>query len=71
MAGRTVGSRGLGRPRAAAREGFTELVVPELRRRGRFREEDEGATLRANLGLPVPENRYARARRQRGGTVPA
>lgn len=42
---------------------FVELVVPELRRRGLFREEYEGATLRANLGLPMPENRYAKARR--------
>ena len=40
--------------------------MPELRRRGLFREEYEGTTLRANLGIPVPENRYTRARRQRG-----
>jgi FMN-dependent oxidoreductase (nitrilotriacetate monooxygenase family) len=37
---------------------FVELVVPELRRRGLFRHEYEGATLRENLGLPVPPNRY-------------
>ncbi|MDR3396994.1 MAG: LLM class flavin-dependent oxidoreductase [Pandoraea sp.] len=30
---------------------MAELVVPELRRRGLFRTEYEGATLRANLGL--------------------
>lgn len=38
---------------------FTELVVPELRRRGLFRDEYEGTTLRANLGLGTPINRYA------------
>ena len=32
---------------------FVELVIPELRRRGLFREEYEFATLRENLGLPV------------------
>jgi FMN-dependent oxidoreductase (nitrilotriacetate monooxygenase family) len=42
---------------------FVELVVPELRRRGLFREEYEGTTLRANLGLAMPENRFAKARR--------
>lgn len=31
---------------------FIELVLPELRRRGRFREAYEGTTLRQNLGLP-------------------
>lgn len=40
---------------------FVELVVPELRRRGRFREEYEGRTLRENLGLPIPASRYERA----------
>ena len=50
----------------SALEDFVELVVPELRRRGLFREEYEGTTLRASLGLPMPENRYTRARRQRG-----
>lgn len=38
---------------------FTTLVLPELRRRGLFREEYEGRTLRENLGLQVPLNRYA------------
>ncbi|KAF1049178.1 MAG: Nitrilotriacetate monooxygenase component A [Xylophilus sp.] len=33
---------------------FIELVVPELRRRGLFRTEYEGSTLRENLGLAVP-----------------
>jgi len=33
---------------------FIEGVLPELRRRGRFREDYEGTTLRENLGLPFP-----------------
>lgn len=33
---------------------FVDLVIPELRRRGLFREEYEGETLRENLGLPRP-----------------
>jgi alkanesulfonate monooxygenase len=33
---------------------FLDLVVPELRRRGLFRAEYEGKTLRENLGLPRP-----------------
>jgi FMN-dependent oxidoreductase (nitrilotriacetate monooxygenase family) len=33
---------------------FIELVLPELRRRGLFREEYEGRTLRENLGLRRP-----------------
>jgi alkanesulfonate monooxygenase SsuD/methylene tetrahydromethanopterin reductase-like flavin-dependent oxidoreductase (luciferase family) len=37
---------------------FVELVLPELRKRGRFREEYEGRTFRENLGLPVPASRY-------------
>jgi len=43
---------------------FAELVVPELQRRGLFRTEYEGRTLRENLGLPRPENRYAAATKQ-------
>ena len=31
---------------------FVDQVVPELQRRGLFRREYEGATLRENLGLP-------------------
>lgn len=38
---------------------FIELVVPELRRRGLFRTEYEGGTLRENLGLKRPANRFA------------
>ncbi len=40
---------------------FVELVLPELRRRGLFRTEYEGRTLRENLGLPPHVNRYAAA----------
>jgi hypothetical protein len=38
-----------------------KLVLPELRRRGLFREEYEGKTLRDNLGLSMPTNRFAKA----------
>ncbi len=40
---------------------FVELVVPELQRRGLFRTEYEGRTLRENLGLrfPVPTSQPA------------
>ncbi len=38
-------------------ERFTRLVVPELQRRGLFRREYEGPTLRENLGLKRPERR--------------
>jgi FMN-dependent oxidoreductase (nitrilotriacetate monooxygenase family) len=37
---------------------FVEKVVPELQRRGIFRREYEGTTLRENLGLPRPKNRF-------------
>jgi alkanesulfonate monooxygenase len=37
---------------------FVDKVVPELQRRGIFRREYEGATLRENLGLPRPKNRF-------------
>ena len=43
-----------------ALEDFVELVVPELQRRGLFRTEYEGRTLRENLGLPRPGSRYAK-----------
>ena len=42
---------------------FVELVLPELRRRGLFRTEYEGRTLRENLGLARPVSRYAQERR--------
>jgi alkanesulfonate monooxygenase len=38
---------------------FVEQVIPELQRRGLFRTRYEGATLRENLGLPRPGNRFA------------
>jgi FMN-dependent oxidoreductase (nitrilotriacetate monooxygenase family) len=37
---------------------FVDKVIPELQRRGIFRREYEGATLRENLGLPRPQNRF-------------
>jgi FMN-dependent oxidoreductase (nitrilotriacetate monooxygenase family) len=37
---------------------FVDKVVPELQRRRLFRRDYEGATLRENLGLPRPENRF-------------
>ncbi|MBS7789111.1 LLM class flavin-dependent oxidoreductase [Roseococcus sp. SDR] len=37
---------------------FTEQVVPELQRRGLFRKEYSGTTLREHLGLPRPANRF-------------
>ena len=37
---------------------FVDMVVPELQSRGIFRREYEGRTLRENLGLPRPKNRF-------------
>jgi FMN-dependent oxidoreductase (nitrilotriacetate monooxygenase family) len=37
-----------------ALQDFIELVIPELRRRGLFRDEYEGRTLRENLGITIP-----------------
>jgi FMN-dependent oxidoreductase (nitrilotriacetate monooxygenase family) len=37
---------------------FVDKVVPELQRRGLFRREYEGRTLRENLGLPRPRNQF-------------
>ena len=37
---------------------FVDKVVPELQKRGIFRREYEGRTLRENLGLPRPKNRF-------------
>ena len=39
---------------------FIDLVIPILQERGIFRKEYESDTLRGNLGLPYPENRYAK-----------
>jgi alkanesulfonate monooxygenase len=44
--------------RARSLEDFVDKVVPELQRRGLFRREYEGKTLRENLGLPRPENQF-------------
>lgn len=42
----------------AGLDDFVDKVVPELQRRGLFRSEYEGPTLRDNLGLPRPKNRF-------------
>jgi alkanesulfonate monooxygenase len=39
-------------------EDFVTKIVPELQRRGLFRREYEGPTLRENLGLERPRNRF-------------
>ena len=41
---------------------FVEHVIPVLQRRGLFRKEYQSQTLRGNLDLPVPVNRWARDR---------
>jgi FMN-dependent oxidoreductase (nitrilotriacetate monooxygenase family) len=38
---------------------FVELIIPELRKRGLFRSEYEGRTLRENLELPRPANQFS------------
>jgi FMN-dependent oxidoreductase (nitrilotriacetate monooxygenase family) len=40
---------------------YVDMVVPELQRRGLYRTRYDGPTLRENLGLRVPQNRYAPA----------
>jgi alkanesulfonate monooxygenase len=42
----------------AGLDDFVDKVVPELQKRGIFRREYEGTTLRENLGLPRPKNRF-------------
>ncbi|CAN5369626.1 LLM class flavin-dependent oxidoreductase [soil metagenome] len=42
----------------AGLDDFVDKVVPELQTRGIFRTEYEGNTLRENLGLPRPKNRF-------------
>jgi len=44
---------------------FTGRVVPELQRRGIFRKDYDGTTLRDHLGLPRPENRFFAAKPER------
>ncbi|UZR29589.1 LLM class flavin-dependent oxidoreductase [Methylococcus mesophilus] len=41
-----------------ALDDFVDLVIPELQRRGLFRAEYEGRTLRENLGLARPQNQF-------------
>ncbi len=43
-------------------EEFIAEVVPRLQDKGIFRKEYESDTLRGNLGLPIPQNRYTVAR---------
>ena len=42
----------------AGLDDFVELVIPELQRRGIFRREYKGSTLRDHLGLPRPGNQF-------------
>jgi len=41
-------------------EEWVTLVIPELQRRGLFRTEYESTTFRGNLGVPIPQNRFAK-----------
>lgn len=47
----------------ACLEDFVDKVVPELQRRGLFRREYAGATLREHLGIPRPANRHVETAR--------
>jgi N-acetyl-S-(2-succino)cysteine monooxygenase len=49
-----------------ALDDFCELVIPELQRRGLFRTEYEGSTLRDHLGLPKPESANKQAQQRSG-----
>jgi FMN-dependent oxidoreductase (nitrilotriacetate monooxygenase family) len=42
---------------------FVDEVVPILRKRGLFRHEYTGSTLREHLGLPYPENQFSQERK--------
>ena len=37
---------------------FVEKLVPILQKKGIYREDYEGSTLRENLGIPRPENQF-------------
>jgi flavodoxin len=50
-------------------EDFCTQVVPLLQQRGVFRTEYEGTTLRENLGLQIPENRYTQGGPSEGGIM--
>jgi FMN-dependent oxidoreductase (nitrilotriacetate monooxygenase family) len=54
----------------AGLDDFVEKVIPELQRRGLFRVEYEGRTLRENLGLPRPKNQFFTRRPGRGAPQP-
>jgi FMN-dependent oxidoreductase (nitrilotriacetate monooxygenase family) len=43
-------------------EEWVTMVIPELQRRGLFRTEYESKTFRGNLGVPIPQNRFAKNR---------
>lgn len=45
---------------------FVELVVPILQERGIYREDYDSDTLRGNLGLEIPVNRYTKQRIAQG-----
>jgi alkanesulfonate monooxygenase len=53
----------------AGLDDFVNLVVPELQRRGLFRREYEGTTLRDHLGLPRPAPRFFPEPRLPGGSA--
>ena len=50
---------------------FATMVVPELQRRGIFRHDYAGTTLRDHLGLKRPENRFFTAPETMRETVPS
>lgn len=50
-------------------EDFVRMVVPELQRRGLFRTEYTGATLRENLEIPIPERKAWRSRATRAAAA--
>lgn len=49
-------------------EDFVNLVIPELQKRGIFRTEYTGKTLRENLGIAIPENRHTARRRAKAAS---
>ena len=49
----------------AGLDDFAEMVVPELQRRGIFRSDYTGTTLRDHLGLQRPENQFFATAAQR------
>ena len=52
----------------AGLDAFVDEVVPELQRRGLFRLDYEGSTLREHLGLPRPENQFFPGRPRHDGS---